>query len=622
MGRNNSHSLVTGIKKLLQQIQPWHKIKNNEYRLIYELIEEQAEKTPNAIAVEFKGSYLTYRELNSRSNQLAWKIRKMRVQPNDIVCIMVKRSLQMFVALLGVLKSGAAFLPVDPDFPEERIVYMVEDSNAKIIISDAEMEYRFLSFKDKLICVNEPDIYDHDNSNLNKVAKASDLAYVIYTSGSTGKPKGVMIEHKSVVNLLYGIADIIPLSKHNVILALTTISFDIFILETLIPLALGLRIVIADENDQKNPKSLCNLIMKCSVDILQITPSRLQMLINHNKNLECLQNLKIIMIGGEPLLEVLLEKVKSYTSARIYNMYGPTETTVWSTVADLTERDNIDIGLPIRNTQIYIVNEDNKPVTDGAEGELCIGGDGLSRGYLNRAELTAQKFIKDSTAFHEIIYKTGDLARWLENGNIECLGRIDNQVKIRGYRIELEEIESCILKFAPVKQAVVAVIDGKESVKYLCAYYVSDEEISVSDLREQMVKSLPNYMLPAYFIRIDSIPQTLNGKIDRKALPPPELISKQPNQKIQPDTQTPKYEDIETKIKEMIRITVDGIADIEQIDSNSQLTEVGINSITYIKIVVLIEGEFNFEFGEEELNNGRFSIIKELIDYVESMIKN
>ena len=310
MGRNNSHSLVTGIKKLLQQIQPWHKIKNNEYRLIYELIEEQAEKTPNAIAVEFKGSYLTYRELNSRSNQLAWKIRKMGVQPNDIVCIMVKRSLQMFVALLGVLKSGAAFLPVDPDFPEERIVYMVEDSNAKIIISDAEMEYRFLSFKDKLICVNEPDIYDHDNSNLNKVAKASDLAYVIYTSGSTGKPKGVMIEHKSVVNLLYGISDIIPLSKHNVILALTTISFDIFILETLIPLALGLRIVIADENDQKNPKSLCNLIMKCSVDILQITPSRLQMLINHNKNLECLQNLKIIMIGGEPLLEVLLEKVK------------------------------------------------------------------------------------------------------------------------------------------------------------------------------------------------------------------------------------------------------------------------------------------------------------------------
>ncbi|EPR10458.1 non-ribosomal peptide synthetase [Ruminiclostridium papyrosolvens] len=622
MRRNNSHSMVSRIRQLLQQIQPWHKTKNNEYRLIYELIEEQVEKTPNAIAVELKGSYLTYRELNSRSNQLAWKIRKMGVQPNDIVCIMVKRSLQMFVALLGVLKAGAAFLPVDPDFPEERIVYMVEDSNAKVIISDAEMEYRFLSFKDKVICVDEPDIYDHDTSNLNKVAKASDLAYVIYTSGSTGKPKGVMIEHKSVVNLLYGISDRIPLSEHNVILALTTISFDIFILETLIPLALGLRVAIADENDQKNPKSLCNLIMKSSADILQITPSRLQMLINHNKNLECLKNLKVVMIGGEPLSEVLLEQVKGYTNARIFNMYGPTETTVWSTVADLTQRNSVDIGMPIRNTQIYIINENSKPVTGGAEGELCIGGDGLSRGYLNRPELTAQKFITDLSAFHEKIYRTGDLARWLENGNIECLGRIDNQVKIRGYRIELEEIENCILKFGAVKQAVVTAIDGKESIKYLCAYFVSDDEISVSDLREHLVKSLPNYMLPAYFIRIDSIPQTLNGKIDRKALPPPGLISEQSNQKNHQNAETLKSEDIELKIKEMIRDTVDGITAIEQIDVNNQLTEVGINSITYIKIVVLIEGQFNFEFGEAELNNGRFSIIKELIDYVESMIKN
>ncbi len=609
-----THANITDIAK--------NEIESNNYKLINELIEEQVMKNPNKVALEYKENCLTYQELNNMSNQLARRIKLLKVQPNDIVCIVINRSFQMLIGILGALKAGVAFLPIDPEFPQERIKYMLEDSKVRIIITQSELRDRVNFFNGETIYVDEQCLFDGDNSNLQKVTDASALAYVIYTSGSTGKPKGVMIEHKAIGNLLQGISRKIDISNQKTILALTTISFDIFVMETLIPLAIGLKIVIADENEQKNPKLLSNLIINSKVDILQITPSRMQLLLNHNKSLACLRDLKIIMIGGEPISQVFLEKIKSYTEAKIFNMYGPTETTVWSTVSDLTESTCVNIGKPIINTQIYIVDENNSLVTEGTEGELCIGGNGLSRGYLYNPEATSEKFILNPFALGQMMYKTGDLARWLPDGNIEFIGRIDNQVKIRGYRIELEEVETFILKYKGIRQAVVSVWEGNENNKYLCAYVVSDEELLAMNLRDYLLKVLPDYMIPTYFIRLNNIPQTPNGKIDRKALPVPEPVLLQSEQKIMVQHQEKSdVSSIELKIREIIKDNIDGTMTIEQIGVDRSLVDLGINSITLIKIIVSIEDEFKFEFGNEDLDANKFPTLKSLISYVENMVK-
>ena len=595
-----------------------NKTESGKCKLIYELIEEQVSRTPNKVSLEYKGNSLTYQELNDMSNQLARRIKQLGVQPNDIVCIMINRSFQMLIGILGALKAGVAFLPIDPGFPQERIKYMIADSKARIILTQTFLRDRILFFKGSIININEEYLFNGGSTNLEKVASPSDLAYVIYTSGSTGKPKGVMIEHRSIVNLLQGILEKINIRGQSTILALTTISFDIFVLETLIPLTIGLKIVIADENEQKNPKLLNELIISSNIDILQITPSRVQLLLNYNKSLSCFNYLKIIMVGGESLPQILLEKIKGFTKAKIFNMYGPTETTVWSTVSDLTENNCVNIGMPIRNTQIYIIDENNNLVT---EGELCIGGNGLSRGYISKPEVTSTKFVNNPFISGQLIYKTGDLARWLPDGNIEFLGRMDNQIKIRGYRIELGEIETFISKYKYIKQAVVTVREGKEDYKYLCAYFVADKKLSVADLQDYLQKVLPDYMIPAYFIRLTNIPQTLNGKIDRKALPAPEsLLFLQSGKKVVHREEKADISDTELKIREIIRSNSDVPMTVEQIEVNKNLTDVGINSVTFIKIIVAIEAKFKFEFGDEDLDANKFSTIKSLISYVENML--
>ncbi|HLP46996.1 MAG TPA: amino acid adenylation domain-containing protein [Candidatus Kapabacteria bacterium] len=521
---------------------------------IHLLFQEQAEQIPDSIALigpllSIEENGLTslntnaanmliqqsYNELNKQSIRLAHMLQTKGVGPDTIVAIMMERSVEMIIGILGILAAGGAYLPIDPEYPQARIDYMLKDSGAKLMIGRgeerksrrAERNFIYISFSS-----------NHASSNLDSSlprfhnSDSSNSAYVIYTSGSTGKPKGVMVGHRNIMNFNQGIISHIPFSPGKAILALTTISFDIFVLETFLPLLNGLKVVIANEEQQKDPSLLGETIVKHCLDMLQVTPSTLHMLISHNGELHCLQGLKELMVGGEAFPDHLFTRVKEAFKGNIYNMYGPTETTVWSAVKNLTLEETVNIGTPIANTQIFIVDRCNRLLPIGASGELCIGGDGVARGYLNRPELTSEKFCRHLWVErprrglqHSKLYRTGDLARCLPDGNIQFLGRIDQQVKVRGFRIELGEIESRLLECEGIKEAVVVIKEGDGADKYICAYIVSHPGNVLSDmkLREELAAKLPYYMIPSYIIQLERIPLTPNGKIDRNALPAPAM---------------------------------------------------------------------------------------------------
>ncbi|MCK4258362.1 MAG: amino acid adenylation domain-containing protein [Halanaerobiales bacterium] len=489
-------------------------------KTIHQIFEEQVEKTPDLKTLVYGDKCLTYRELNNKSNQLANLLRSKGVAKDSLVGIMLTRSIEMMVGILGILKAGGVYLPIDPSYPDDRVKYMLEDSNAAILLIEKGLldQLNSIQFTGEIIDVTDESIEKFADANLANIASPDNLAYVIYTSGSTGKPKGVMIEHQNVVNFIKAIISKIEFAAEKKILALTTISFDIFVLETLVPLASGLAVVIADENHQNDLSLLKNIIIESEVDMVQVTPSRLTLLMEGNDQ-TWLKGIKVLMVGGEAFPDQLLKKVQSQFAGKIYNLYGPTETTVWSAIKDVTKADKVTIGTPIANTQIYILDRSGHIQPVGVAGELCIGGDGVTRGYLNTPDLTEEKFIANPYQDGKRIYRTGDLVRWLSNGEIEFLGRIDNQVKIRGYRIELGEIESRLLAHDEIMEIVVTAVETKKSVKSLAAYFVSKTELTVTKLRAYLSDELPAYMIPAYFVQLDEMPLTPNGKIDRKQLP-------------------------------------------------------------------------------------------------------
>ncbi|GAA0134965.1 hypothetical protein YSY43_18050 [Paenibacillus sp. YSY-4.3] len=490
---------------------------------IDELFQRQAERTPDDIAAVWANKSYTYKELDVKSSRLAAALRKKGVTPGTIAGVMVKRSIDMIIALLGVLKAGAAYLPIDPDYPAKRIEYMLTDSGSQILLTEAELA-NHVNCEAATIFVNDESLYLEENDEREFRSHTADHnAYVIYTSGSTGNPKGVMITHQAVHNFIEAMAQEIDFTPGKNILSLTTISFDIFVLETWVPLTKGLTIVIANENEQLDPKALHQLITAHNVQMLQITPSRLKMLMSGDPEMAFLEKVTDIMLGGEPMPIHLLHQLQGFAHLRIYNMYGPTETTVWSCVSDLTRNHNVDIGRPIANTQVYIVDADDMLVPVGVPGELCIAGDGLAAGYWQREDLTEQKFIDNPHVPGHKMYRTGDLAKWREDGCLEYIGRTDFQVKIRGYRIELEEIEKTMISHLPVVEAVVVAKEDEGGNYYLCAYFVpEDSGAELGSIREKLLNTLPEYMVPSYFIALEQMPLTPNGKIDKKALPNPE----------------------------------------------------------------------------------------------------
>ncbi|MCU0288771.1 MAG: amino acid adenylation domain-containing protein, partial [Acidobacteria bacterium] len=499
------------------------------------------------------GIHLSYRELNEQADRLAGILRENGAGPGCIVGIMIKRSLELITGIWGILIAGGAYLPIDPEYPKDRIDYMLKDSAAKVlVINKSEIRNSKFETNPNDQNTNDPNKNQHfgaafvlnfENLNLNSIKgcprrglqhsascilHSNHLAYIIYTSGSTGKPKGVIIKHKNVVNFIHGITARITFTPGKSILALTTVSFDIFVLETLLPLVKGLRVVMAGEDQQKDPRMLAHLISKESLEMLQMTPSGLRLLSNGEAGLSCLKHVSVLIVGGESFPADLFQSLKVAYKGRLYNMYGPTETTVWSSVKDLTGAAAVDIGRPIANTYLYIVNRYNQLLPSGIAGELCIGGDGVSSlvtsNNKNFHNENPSNFPNDQCPMtNDRFYKTGDLARWLEDGNVDCLGRIDQQIKIRGFRVELGEIEKRLLTYPQIKEAVVAAVAEETGDKYLCAYIVPAVELDISVLRDYLTRHLPGYMIPAYFVLLDKIPLTPNGKIDRKALPLPQL---------------------------------------------------------------------------------------------------
>jgi len=517
-------SLLTSIERN-QIVNEWNNT-STAYEFdatIVQLFERQAAQNPAAIAVQFEDNSISYGELNRRANKLAHHLRTCGARPETLIAVCLKRSIDMVIALLGVLKSGAAYVPLDSAFPKERLAFMLEDSNAKLLLTEQNLRIELPEIEARIVCLDSDwaTIDAQSDENAAAAAKSSDLAYVIYTSGSTGQPKGVQIEHRALVNFLNSMRQEPGLNSSDVLLSVTTLSFDIAGLEIYLPLITGGRLVIASREIASDGLRLKDKLAESGVTVMQATPATWRMLIDAGwsggKQLKGL-------CGGEALSRELANELL-LRCGELWNMYGPTETTIWSTVERIaSSNEAVSIGRPIANTQTYLIDRNRQPVPVGLPGELCIGGDGLARGYLNRPELTIGKFIPNPFVSGARVYRTGDLARYLPDGRIECLGRIDHQVKVRGHRVELGEIESRLLQHVAVRQTVVVAADDSAGGKRLVAYVVGkDARLSTTDLRVFLKESLPDYMVPSALVVLEELPLTPNGKVNRRALPGTEV---------------------------------------------------------------------------------------------------
>ena len=497
-------------------------------KTIQQLFEEQVAKTPEEIALVLSEDSMTYSELNAKSNQLARTLRASGVKPDDRVGIMVERSFAMIIGILGIIKAGAAYMPIDPDYPKERIKYMLEDSQVEILLTQAWLSAR-APFEKQRINLDDASIYENDKTNLELVNSPSDLLYVLYTSGSTGMPKGVMMEHQAIVNLLFAMEKECPLGREDAFLLRTTYTFDLSVQEIFSWFVGCGKLVILPPEAEKSLEETCESITNHNVTHINFVPSVLAAFLDEIENNQAITEAfkipKYFLVCGEVLRKETADAFyKLFQDAKLENLYGPTEThfaTLYSTSQDQSY-DTIPIGKPLANYQIYILNASNQLTPIGVTGELCIGGESLARGYLNRPELTSEKFIKNPFISGESLYRTGDLARWLPDGNIEFLGRIDHQIKIRGFRIEVAEIESCLMALAEVRAAVVLARVDATGDNYLCAYVVADKKFSTAEMRRRLGESLPDYMIPSYFLQLERLPLTANGKLDRKSLPEPD----------------------------------------------------------------------------------------------------
>jgi len=490
------------------------------------LFEQQAVLKPDSVAVISTKGRLTYRELDQRSNQLAWHLKHLAVGPEVLTGIAVERSLEMMVGLLAILKAGGAYVPIDPSFPAQRIALMIEDSQTPVILATEQTRPHLPQTGMRIVLIDgdASEIAKHPTDPVPSTANGENLAYVIYTSGSTGRPKGVMIEHRNVLNFFTGMDQAIG-PDPGVWLAVTSISFDISVLELFWTLTRGFQVVIhGDEGTQTIP----NEIRDYMVTHMQSTPSLARMIAVAPEGLASMGRLQKLLLGGEALPLSLAQQLRQVFHGEMYNMYGPTETSIWSTTSQIAEDPHsISIGKPISNTQIYVLDAALRPVAAGEPGDLFIGGDGVARGYWQRPELTAERFLNDPFRPGNRIYRTGDIARLLPDGNLDFLGRADFQVKLRGFRIEIGEIEAALEKQAGISQAVVVAREfksmGTMEDRRLVAYVVPKRgaDLNTTNLRAALAKVLPEYMVPSNVVVLTSLPLTANGKIDRNELPNP-----------------------------------------------------------------------------------------------------
>ncbi|MFH6989786.1 amino acid adenylation domain-containing protein [Flavobacterium collinsii] len=567
---------------------------------IIDLFNKQVVQTPDNIALVVEDKCFTYKFLDDSSNQLAnYLLENCEIKLEDLVGIKLNRDEWMIISLLGILKSGAAYVPIDLHYPKQRQEFIEEDTKCKTIINQ--------EFLEKFHLVSS--VYS-DDSPANVLVSSRNLAYVIYTSGSTGKPKGVMIEHRSVVSFLDRIDVQLGYEKLNSVAATTNITFDISVLEIFGSLCLGKKMILIGEDNLVDPELFIEEIKKNKVEVLQLTPSRLQQLSGVLFR-SPLQDLRKLLVGGEAFHKEMYIQLKSHENIETINVYGPTETTIWSSFLDIKSTDKLSIGSSFENEYIYILNEREIPQPIGVIGEIHIGGTGLARGYLNRAELTKEKFVNNPFAEGDRLYKTGDLGRWLADGRIEYMGRKDDQVKVRGYRIELGEIESTLIRFPEIKESVVVPYIKDDSVSDLICYFVSDQKYDIKTLRIYLGKHLPDYMVPGYYVQLEHLPLTSSGKINKHLLPPPEGLSIETGvEYIAPSS--------ETEIR-LVEIWEDVLVR-DRIGVHDDFFDLGGNSLRMTRILFKINNDFKIKISLKILY--RLITVHELAEFIETMSEN
>ncbi|MGD7481004.1 amino acid adenylation domain-containing protein, partial [Ralstonia pseudosolanacearum] len=558
------------------------------------LVEAQAARTPEAIAVEHGASKLSYRELDRQANRLAHRLIARGVVPDARVGLCVERGLPMVIGVLGILKAGGSYVPLDPSYPRDRLAYMLEDSAPVAVVAQSGTRDRLGDRPVAVVDLDEAS-WQTEPSHRPEVAGLSShhAAYVIYTSGSTGRPKGVTVEHRQVVNLLESMRGLLAMTEADRWLAVTTLGFDIAGLELYLPLISGAVVVVLDREASRNAQSLSAALEGSGATVMQATPSTWRLLLESGWSGR--PGLKALC-GGEALPGELAGRLRARVG-RLWNVYGPTETTIWSSAREVDATDAgqgvVPIGRPIANTQMYVLDAYRQPVPLGVTGEIYIGGAGVARGYLNRPELTAERFVENP--FHgegrERMYRTGDLGRWLPDGSLEYQGRADAQVKLRGFRIELGEIEARLLQCAGVSEAVVTVREDAPGEQRLVAYYVSGEAIEAQTLREQLQASLPEYMVPAAYVRLERLPLTPNGKLDRKALPAPEGQA----------YASTAYEAPQGEVEQTLAGIWQTLLGVERVGRHDDFFALGGHSLQAVRLVAQVRTQLGAELGLTEL---------------------
>ena len=545
---------------------------------VHTLIERQVQTGPTATALIFCDEHLSYAELNSRANRLAHCLIALGVKPEVRVGIAVERSIEMVVGLLGILKAGGAYVPLDPEYPQERLGYMIEDSGIDLLLTQSWLKSALpLTDGLQVLELDTLDLSDESEVGPQVAVHGENLAYVIYTSGSTGKPKGAANRHRALHNRLQWMQDAYSLDGSDTVLQKTPFSFDVSVWEFFWPLMVGARLALARPGDHRDPACLVELITRHNVSTLHFVPSMLQVFLGH-EGIEACTSLRRVICSGEALSVDAQQAVfKRLSQASLYNLYGPTEAAIdvthWACCDD--DQNLVPIGQPISGIQTWVLDDGLKPVPQGVSGELYLGGVGLARGYLQRAGLTGERFIANPQSNNgECLYRTGDLVRWNADGQLEYLGRIDHQVKIRGFRIELGEVEAQLLAQPEIREAVAVANEsssGTRLVAYICA--VEGGAIDSALIRERLGQTLPDYMVPSVVVKLDKLPLNANGKVDRKALPEPDVVSQQ------------DYEPPQGELEETLASVWSEVLSVDRVGRHDNFFELGGDSISAIKLV-------------------------------------
>ncbi|MEC0665832.1 amino acid adenylation domain-containing protein [Priestia flexa] len=575
-----------------QLLQDFNNTKSNYPRelSINQLFIKYVKEQPEQIAVVFQNNSLTYRELYNRATIVANNLRRKGIQSDHVVGLAIDRSLEMVVGIMGIVLAGGAFLMIDPESPSERVAFMLEDGGAKMLLTRHHL-LPLIPYDIEIIDFDSIEWNQNSGVDVVSINQPTDLAYIMYTSGSTGKPKGVMVEHRNVIRLVKN-TNYVQVEVGDRVVQTGAIAFDQIIFEIFGALLNGAELYLIDKNEMLNVKIFGAFLQDNKITKMCLTPALFNYFVQENT--EMFVGLQDLIVGGEALSAKHINQLKRTCSdIRIWNGYGPTENTTYS-VSYLIEEEhteNIPIGRPISNSTAYILDYNNNLAPIGVAGELCVGGDGVGRGYVNQPDLTKEKFIENPFSLGETLYRTGDMARWLPNGLIEYLGRIDQQVKIRGYRVEIGEVESVIQNHPKIKEAVVVAREGRDNEKTLCGYVVLEEELERVSFREELQKELPDYMVPTYIIPLPSLPLTPNGKVDRKALPDPTR-----------DLEKSQVGNLpETKTEKVLGEIWEEVLGIEQIGVHDNFFSLGGHSLKAMLLTSLVHKKFNVELSVSEI---------------------